>query len=224
MGKILLIETSTKTCSVGVCEAGELIAVKEHTAENYTHAEVLHVYIKEMLAQAKLNWQDLNAVCVSKGPGSYTGLRIGVSAAKGFCMGADLRLLSVTSLQSLAVVGQRESPDYDYYIPMMDARRMEVYTQVFDGEGKPCSNVEAKVLETGSYGSWLDQGSCLFYGDGAAKWQSEITHRNAHFANITPSVKGMVKLACNQFDHQQFEDAAYFEPFYLKDFVAGKKG
>lgn len=223
MAKILLIETATKTCSVGFCDGPELIGVKEETTENYTHSEVLHVYIDQLLKEHGVALSEFDAVCVSRGPGSYTGLRIGVASAKGFCFGAELKLLSVTSLLSVAHVAKERFEGYDYYIPMIDARRMEVYTQVFDHNLKPSSEVEAKVLDEESYHEFLQKGRCLFFGDGAEKSKQLLSHQNAIFEEVLPGVRGMVQAANEQFDAGQFEDVAYFEPYYLKDFVAGKK-
>ena len=223
MSKILLIETSTKTCSVGVSENEKVVCLKEHTSENYTHSESLHVYIDEMLKSLQLELKELDAVCVSKGPGSYTGLRIGVSTAKGLCFGADLKLISITSLQSMAEVARASFPDYDCYIPMIDARRMEVYTQVFNKAGQPMNEVEALILEDSSYAQFLTTGKCLLFGDGSFKSKEVLTHSNAFFEVVIPSITGMVELAHSKLSLKEVEDVAYFEPYYLKDFVAGKK-
>ncbi|MFT4602931.1 MAG: tRNA threonylcarbamoyladenosine biosynthesis protein TsaB [Arenicella sp.] len=223
MSKILLIETSTKTCSVAVSENGSTICIKEHTSENYTHSEFLHVYIQELLNKNDIALPNLDAVCVSKGPGSYTGLRIAVSTAKGLCFGADLKLLSITSLQSLSELARSKYPHYDYYIPMLDARRMEVYTQVFNSKGVAKSDVDAHILDESSYDSFLAKGKCLFFGDGSEKSKELLQNENAFFEDIAPSASGMSELADGKFDSKSFEDVAYFEPFYLKDFVAGKK-
>jgi len=223
MSKVLLIETSTKTCSVAVSENGRTICVKEHTSENYTHSEFLHVYIQDLLQENNISINDLDAVCISKGPGSYTGLRIGVSTAKGLCFGGDLKLMSVTSLQALAELARENFPDYDYYVPMLDARRMEVYTQVFNADGVAENEVEAHILDSTSYASFLVKGKCLFFGDGSQKSKELLLSENAFFEEVISSATGMAGIANTKIEASSFEDVAYFEPYYLKDFVAGKK-
>lgn len=222
MVRIIYIETSTKTCSVGWSENGLLKAESTVTSEQYRHSEMLHTTIDRLLKEGQLKLSDFHAVCVSAGPGSYTGLRIGVSTAKGFAYGANLKLLSNTSLHSLAAVACKLFPGYDYYIPMLDARRMEVFTQVFNSEVKEQSEIEAKILDEQSFSTYLERGKCLFVGDGAPKFKDVIHHSNAIFEYVEPSIKGMVQQAHLDFQHQHWEDVAYFEPFYLKDFVAGR--
>ena len=219
MAQILLIESATKTCSIGISVDGKLIAVQEDTPESYKHSEILHQRIDELLQEAGRKLSDLDAVCISSGPGSYTGLRIGVSAAKGFCYGAELKLLSLTTLRSLSNHAMQLFPSYDFYIPMIDARRMEVYTQVFGANG-PENDAEALVLDENSYSEYLAKGTCLFFGDGSDK-AKQIIDDAANFESITPSVHGLANDAEQKFFSQEFEDTAYFEPFYLKSFMAG---
>ena len=224
MAGFLLIESSTKTCSVGIAVDGQLVEVKEKTSEAYVHAELLHVFIEEVFRKAQLDWTDIDAVCVAKGPGSYTGLRIGVSAAKGFCYGANKKLLAISTVQCLANKAIQEHPGYDFYIPMLDARRMEVYTQVYNGNAEPLEDIEALVLNEDAYSDYRNQGSCLFFGDGSEKFKPFITEDLSQVETVVPGVSGMVKDSADKFVRNEFEDVAYFEPLYLKSFVAGKKG
>ncbi len=223
MAGFLLIESSTKTCSVGVSVDNKLIALKEQSSENYIHAELLHVFIESTLEEAKFEWADMDAVCVSKGPGSYTGLRIGVSSAKGFCFGAKLKLIAISSLKSLANKAIMELPGYDYYIPMLDARRMEVYTQVFDAKGDPVDRMEALILQEDSFKELCDKGNCLFFGDGSTKFQSLASCETAVFKDVDPGIEGMVADCYDKYEKEDFEDVVDFEPLYLKEFIAGKK-
>lgn len=185
------------------------------------------IYIDEAIKQAGLKPSNLDAVCVSKGPGSYTGLRIGVSAAKGLCYGLGIPLLSVGSLESMARWAKaefsEELTDVSFFCPMIDARRMEVYTQVFDALLKPLQSVSAEIIDENSFATELEKGKIAFVGDGAAKCKEVIVHPNAVFIDdFNPSARGMIALAELKFSEKQFEDMAYFEPYYLKDFVAGK--
>jgi len=224
---ILHIESSTLTCSVAVSRDGETIGLKESHDQSYSHSEKLVVYIDEAIKQAGLKPSDLDAVCVSKGPGSYTGLRIGVSAAKGLCYGLGIPLLSVGSLESMAYWAKAEFADQlanvSFFRPMIDARRMEVYTQVFDASFNELHPVSAEIIDENSFASELKKGKVAFFGDGAAKCKQVINHPNAIFLDdFNPSALGTIALAESKFEQNQFEDVAYFEPHYLKDFVAGK--
>lgn len=181
----------------------------------------------EAIKHAGLKPTDLDAVCVSKGPGSYTGLRIGVSAAKGLCYGLGIPLLSVGSLESMSNWAQanfkNELADVSFFCPMIDARRMEVYAQLFDASLSELQPVSAEIIDENSFGSELEEGKVAFFGDGAAKCKDVINHPNAIFLEeFNPSAQGMISLAEAKFAAKQFEDVAYFEPYYLKDFVAGK--
>lgn len=221
MARILSIETATTNCSVSLSDSGSLVILKEDQGKNYSHAERLHVYIQEAMSEAGWSINDLDAIAVSKGPGSYTGLRIGVSAAKGLCYAGDLPLISVPTLQSLAVQLLGTSP---VIVPMLDARRMEVYSAVFDAQGKQLRDTDAEILEEGSFLDWLEANPVAFIGNGVGKWKELCSHPHASFhADILPSAKEMVSLAYEKWLAKDFEDVAYFEPYYLKDFIAGKK-
>ena len=222
MPKILHIESSTKTCSVLISEDAKPIAIRESHDENYSHAEKLAVYMDEVIKEIG-GPKTLDAVCVSKGPGSYTGLRIGVSAAKGLCYAMDIPLLSVDSLSSLAqvAINQTELTDSDILMPMIDARRMEVYTSQFNSAGEMTDEISALVIDEESLFS--TEFKTYIFGDGAEKCVEVICNQNVQFLpEVKPSASGMIKLAESKFAASEFEDVAYFEPFYLKDFVAGK--
>src|SRR5690554_496897 len=179
MSYILNIESATKNCSVSIGYQGETVALKELSAEQFNHAEKLHTFILECLQSIGISLQDLAAVAVSKGPGSYTGLRIGVSAAKGFCFSLDIPLISVPTLTSLAhQVGQGEA---DFIFPLLDARRMEVYTAGFDAEKEQIMETQAKILDETSFKEYLEKGKLAFIGDGVAKFREICTHENAVF-------------------------------------------
>lgn len=218
---ILHIETSTKNCSVAVTRNGEILCLCEEYDENYGHSEKLHQFVKWVLEGAGISLDELDAVCVSKGPGSYTGLRIGVSAAKGFCYGLNIPLLSLNSLEILAQ--SQINKNFDLIIPMLDARRMEVYTAVFDNSGKMISEIEAKILDENSFREFADK-KIIFIGDGVEKSKDVLNLSNAVFLEgAHPSAKQMIDLAEKKFSQNEWEDTAYFEPFYLKEFMAWKK-
>lgn len=227
MPVILHIESSTLTCSVAVSKNGEVLSLRESHDQSYAHSEKLVVYIDEAIKEANLTPKDLDAVCVAKGPGSYTGLRIGVSAAKGLCYGLEIPLLSVGSLESIANWAKQEFPEEisaaSFICPMIDARRMEVYTQLFDYEGNALNSVTAQIIDEQSFGPELEKGNVIFIGDGASKCKEVLTHKNAIFLDdLIVSARGMASIAEAKFEAQSFENVAYFEPYYLKDFVAGK--
>jgi tRNA threonylcarbamoyladenosine biosynthesis protein TsaB len=218
---ILNIETATKNCSVSVSDGDTLLALRELNEGKFSHAEKLHSFIMEVLQSAGLSMTDLNAVAISKGPGSYTGLRIGVSAAKGLCYALNIPLISVSTLKCLALQIQPE--EGDYVVPLLDARRMEVYSAVFDGNLIQVRETEAEIIDENSFKKLLQKGKVFFLGDGAEKCKEYIRHDNANFASESfPSAKEMVLMVNEKFNKAEFEDLAYFEPFYLKDFVAGK--
>ncbi len=217
MATILHIETATKNCSVSVADKGELLAIQELNDGNYSHAEKLHPFIQQVMQEAKLSFNDIDAVAVSKGPGSYTGLRIGVSAAKGLCFAFDKPLISIETLQSLAY---KLSIEEGVIIPMLDARRMEVYAVVYNSKHKQVRDIKAEVIDENSFQEYLSKGKVYFLGDGAEKCKEVITHENAVFIDGEfPSAKEMVKLSFDKYKKNDIEDVAYFEPFYLKDFV-----
>lgn len=217
MAYILNIETSTKNCSVSIAKNGEVVAIKELNNGNYSHAEVLHVFIDDILKSNGILSSELDAIAVSKGPGSYTGLRIGVSAAKGLSFAHNIPLISVDTLKALA---SSINVTDGYIVPMIDARRLEVYASVFDSELNLVSPTEAKVINSDSYQEYLESQKVYFLGDGSEKCKSILTHKNAHFIdNHHPSAKEMAILSYDKFKKEEFEDVAYFEPFYLKDFI-----
>ena len=218
MAYILNIETSTTNCSVALSKNGELIGFKEDNSSEYSHAERLHVYIDEVLKTAQVSIDQLHAIAISKGPGSYTGLRIGVSAAKGLCFALNLPLISVPTLEALA--HQIEDPK-GTIIVMLDARRMEVYSAIYDIQHNETRSTQAEVLTTESYQELLELSPVYFIGNGVQKTKGIITHKNAKFIeDKLPSSKQMCTLSYAKFKMDAFEDVAYFEPFYLKDFIA----
>ena len=258
MDNILLIETSTALCSVALAQDGVVTSYRESSAPK-AHASLTAVFIQEMLAERGLTLADCDAVCVSKGPGSYTGLRVGVSTAKGLCFGSGKPLLAVGTLDTLVfqafsdnidahdtphVIARSkatwQSVSFKYIIPMIDARRMEVYTAVFSNtspvipsvpsvipsevEGSPhyiqVTETAPMIIDETSFVEYLEQGPCLFIGDGAGKCADVIKHPNAQFCQCWPKASAMLEPAMAAYKEKRFEDVAYFEPFYLKEFVA----
>ncbi|MGB1043068.1 MAG: tRNA (adenosine(37)-N6)-threonylcarbamoyltransferase complex dimerization subunit type 1 TsaB [Tenacibaculum sp.] len=217
MAVILNIETATKNCSVSLAENGKVIAIRELNDGNYSHAEKLHPFIQEIFDEAKITINDVAAIAVSKGPGSYTGLRIGVSAAKGLCFAADKPLISIETLKSLAC---SVSINEGLIVPMIDARRMEVYSAIYNSDFEKVREIKAEIITEDSFKEALENGKVYFLGDGAEKCKTVITHPNAIFVdNEHPSSKEMAKLSDDKYKKNDIEDVAYFEPFYLKDFV-----
>ena len=228
MERIILIETSTALCSTALAEDGVITSYKESSAPK-AHASLTAVFIEEMLAERGLTIADCDAVCVSMGPGSYTGLRVGVSTAKGLCFGSGKPMLAVGTLDTLVaqagIPGQdwedvNEGISYRYIIPMIDARRMEVYTAVFTPEGRQITETAPAIIDENSFSKELEEGSVLFIGDGAGKCADVIRHPNAHFLQCHPKASAMLSPALKAYKEKRFEDVAYFEPFYLKEFVA----
>ncbi|MBP5776907.1 MAG: tRNA (adenosine(37)-N6)-threonylcarbamoyltransferase complex dimerization subunit type 1 TsaB [Prevotella sp.] len=222
MSTILHIETSTDVCSVAVSEDSQVIFQQEdHSGPN--HAERLGTMVDEALSFTDNHAIPFDAVAVSCGPGSYTGLRIGVSMAKGICYGRNLKLIAVPTLELLCVpVLLREIPEEDALLcPMLDARRMEVYAGIYTRALKPVRDIGADVVDADTYKEFLDKQPVYFFGNGAQKCMEAIHHPNAHLIEgIEPLAKWMQPLAEKRFLNEQFEDVAYFVPFYLKDFVA----
>ena len=226
MSLILCIETGTDVCSVGIAKDGELLSLRE-SDEGRDHARKVGVFVDELLRETGIVPDDLDAVAVGKGPGSYTGLRIGVSFAKGLAYGLRKPLVAVGSLDALAEVAREDYEagilavdgwDGAYLCPMVDARRMEVYAQVFDTEGRPQSEVSAEVVGPESFAAFRGQGRpFVIFGSGARKCADILP--DAVCVEVTPSVRGLAQLAQRAFDEERTEDIAYFEPFYLKDFV-----
>ncbi len=227
MTHILCIETGTTTCSVALSNGNEVLDIIETHDINNNHAKNLSHFIDVLLERQNTQASKLSAVAVSKGPGSYTGLRIGVSVAKGICYGANIPLIAVGSLNSIAQgaidwLGNNQNIETpDIICPMIDARRMEVYTQLFTTNGKSITEVEAKILDENSYADLLEKKKVLFLGNGSTKAKSVIQHTNASFLEeFNTSSRYMIPIANTKFQKNNFEDTAYFEPFYLKNFVA----
>ncbi len=226
MGNILYLETATKICSVALANDEQLLALRETAAPN-SHSELITVFIQEVLAEAGMAITDLDAVAVSKGPGSYTGLRIGVSTAKGLCFALEKPLISVGTLESMAfgAAERLENLQPDTLIcPMLDARRMEVYYSLFDNELREIQSDQAAIITEDSFKELTQTHSLLLLGDGAEKCMSLFAEQPKislleHFAI---SASYMIKPGLQKYRRQEFEDVAYFEPFYLKDFIAGK--
>lgn len=218
MANILCIETATTNCSVALGINGEMRTLKEENDLNYSHSERLHILIQDILEESGITLSDLNAIAISKGPGSYTGLRIGVSAAKGLCFSLDIPLISVPTLTSLAY----KINEPGSIVTMLDARRMEVYSAVFDQEKQQVEETNAVILDGQSYLQLLEKGKVNFIGSGVQKFREICDHPNAVFIeNELPSAREMIGLATHKYRNNEFEDVAYFEPYYLKDFMAG---
>ena len=227
MALILSIETGTDICSVALSNDGELMALRE-SSEGRDHAKNVALFVDELLKETGVQPFDLDAIAVGKGPGSYTGLRIGVSFAKGMCYALNIPLISVGSLDALVQVARE---DYDAGIvdiedkdwnratlcPMVDARRMEVYTQLFSTDGASLSDVTAEIVTSETFADVRANGKLVIFGNGAEKCCEVLS--DALYISITPSARGIVALAEQAFNNNQFEDIAYFEPFYLKDFL-----
>lgn len=221
MACILHLETSTNVCSVAFSENGNTLFRKE-SYEGQAHAVLLGIYVEEALQAARTGGLMPDAVAVSSGPGSYTGLRIGISMAKGLCFGYGIPLISVPTLELLASTAfRRHVPEADFLCPMLDARRMEVYTAVYDAAMQLVQPARAEVVTPESYTGWQERGRVCFFGNGAAKCREVISPANALFLeNVYPLAADMVPLAEAAFAGKRFEDVAYFEPFYLKEFQA----
>lgn len=219
---ILHIETSSRNCSVAVSRNDQLLSLCQEVSENYKQSESLHTFVKWALEGAKLNLQEIQGVSLGKGPGSYTGLRIGASAAKGFCFGLNIPLVAIDSMDTMVLpfLGQ----GYDYIIPLIDARRMEVYTQVYNGiTGEVEKKTESLILTSDSFQEYSKQ-KVLFLGDGATKSSGLLDFPEDSFiSNVFPSAKYLIQPAYKKFAAGENEDIAYFEPFYLKDFHGLKK-
>ncbi|HCR92071.1 MAG: tRNA (adenosine(37)-N6)-threonylcarbamoyltransferase complex dimerization subunit type 1 TsaB [Bacteroidetes bacterium GWF2_42_66] len=227
MATILILESSTEVCSVALSDNGKLTDIKEDK-NGQNHARLLTVFVEQLLTENKIPATGIDAVAVSMGPGSYTGLRIGISAAKGFCYANQIPLIAVSTLKAMAQKVIRdfsqESPSSEtkrLYCPMMDARRMEVYTCLLDEDGTELEPVSAKIITEDSFQNELQQNTIVFFGNGAMKCKTKISHPNALFLdNIHASAALICEPAYEAYTKKHFEDVAYFEPFYLKDFVA----
>ena len=233
MERIILIETSTALCSTALAENGAIVSYRESSAPK-AHASLTAVFVQEMLSERGLSLSDCDAVCVSMGPGSYTGLRVGVSTAKGLCFGSGKPLLAVGTLDTLVaqaadgsdvipspssvIPSGVEGSPYRFIIPMIDARRMEVYTAVFEN-GRQITGTAPAIIDENSFAEYLAQGPCLFIGDGAGKCADVIKHPNARFCQCQPKASAMLEPALAALHAGNFQDVAYFEPFYLKEFL-----
>ena len=240
---LIFIETSTLVCSVAISK-GESICSERVVKEPKAHARIIPQLLREVITESGITIDECSAVCVSSGPGSYTGLRVGVSFAKGLCYGSGKPLISVSSLELLAhcaingiktdilqpITLKSETAsenlyiplkEFRYIVPMIDARRMEVYTALFSNNGDSLTPVEAHIIESDSFSKELNEGLILFCGDGAEKEAQAITHPNARFTPLDSTASGMLRPALRKLINTEFEDVAYFEPFYLKDFIAG---
>lgn len=220
--KILYLETSSKNCSVAISDDEKLLCLTEEISENYKQSESLHTFVEWALEGAGISLKDIEVVSLGKGPGSYTGLRIGASSAKGFCYGLKIPLIAVNSLESM--IEPFLGKNYDFIIPLVDARRMEVYTAVYDGQtGNEESPTEAKILDETSFREFQDK-KVIFVGDGAKKAKEILQLPNADFnEEVYPSAQFLIKKTLEKINKKEFEDIAYFEPFYLKDFHGVKK-
>lgn len=222
---ILQIETATTVCSVALAKQGKLIAVKEVNERN-VHAEVITLFIEEILNNAGIKYHDLDAIAVSSGPGSYTGLRIGVSTAKGLCYALDKPLIAIETLEAMAggIIARGVEADL-LLCPMIDARRMEVYTALYNSKGDRVEPTSAEIIDENSFARQLTSNKILFFGDGAPKCRATLSlNANAIFADdFSNSAAHLTKRAHEKFKAGQFEDVAYFEPYYLKDFLVTTK-
>lgn len=220
--KILYIETSSKNCSVAISDDEKLLCLTEEVSENYKQSESLHTFVEWALEGAGISMKDIEMVSLGKGPGSYTGLRIGAASAKGFCYGLKVPLIAINSLESM--IEPFLGKNYDFIIPLIDARRMEVYTAVYDGTtGEEISKTEAKILDETSFEEFKDK-KIVFVGDGAKKAREILQLPDAGFdETVYPSAQYLIKKTLEKRENNDYEDIAYFEPFYLKDFHGVKK-
>lgn len=229
---ILQIETATTVCSVALAKDSKTIAVKQVDQRNI-HAEVITIFIDELLAETGTHYRDIEAIAVSCGPGSYTGLRIGISTAKGLCFALEKPLIAIETLESMAQGIINDPSIHSTFnlqpstllCPMIDARRMEVYTAIFNTNGENIVPTAAEIIDEDSFGQLLKDNQILFFGDGAEKCRQVLGNNpNAHFLpGFINSAAHLTKKAAEKFANKDFEDVAYFEPFYLKDFIVGKK-
>ena len=219
MSYILQLETSTQQCSVALSKNGKCISKKKLLSENFSHSEKLHLFIQDVINEGGITISNLEAIAVSKGPGSFTGLRIGVSAAKGLCFALDLPLIAINTL-NLMVQPFFNKKFFDFFIPMLDARRMEVYTSIFNKKHNIIMQTTALILKQDSFLSQVGSGKCLIIGNGASKFQTLNPKIQTHYNNEIhyPSAEDMSLSAWKKFSNKDFEALASFEPYYLKDF------
>lgn len=218
MSLILGIDTSTSSGSVALLKDEKLIGSQLYTIEK-SHSSLLHVMIEQMMGNAGCKMEELTAVAVAEGPGSYTGLRIGVSAAKGLCLALDIPLIAINTLEAMAYQLYRRSADHVIYCPMLDARRMEVYAALYDSDFANIKPTAPVILEDYAYEDILENQKVLFFGDGSDKSKGVIKHENAFFVDcVVPSAEEVALLALNKYKNEVFENVISFEPFYLKEF------
>jgi tRNA threonylcarbamoyladenosine biosynthesis protein TsaB len=228
MGVILQIETATTSCSVALAIDGKVLAFKQINERNI-HAEIITLFIEELVSKAGLTYNELDAIAVSSGPGSYTGLRIGVSTAKGLCFALNKPLIAIETLEAMAyaIIGEKimEVDEDTLLCPMIDARRMEVYCALFNSNGLKVRPTAADIIDEHSFSDYLNKYKILFFGDGADKCEAVLgANSNAQFLpGFINSATYLTQKAAEKFNKKEFEDVAYFEPYYLKDFIAGKK-
>lgn len=217
---ILHLETATKVCSVALSLNGGLIALKEIEEDGYSHGENLNCFIEDILKTASVKIQEISAISVVSGPGSYTGLRIGAATAKGLCYALEIPLIAIDALNCLAEIAREFHPN-SRLCPLIDARRMEVYNSFFDEKNQLIKEISADIIDESSYSEFEP---FVYFGDGAEKLQEIWNDKNCTIdTSIKSSAKGQVRLAFEKYQNKQFEDVAYWEPFYLKDFIAGVK-
>jgi len=219
---LLAIETSTEICSVALSRNEKCLDVIEDNREN-SHAEKILLFVEQVLKQSRLKINEINAVCISEGPGSYTGLRIGTSSAKGLCDALDIPLISVSTLQSMAWGTRELYPNYQQFCPMIDARRMEVYTAIYDQHLDVIENINNLILDENTYSDFLSKNKTVFSGNGMKKAIPILSKNpNAIFCNTKNSARYLLEIGYKKYIEQNFADIAYFEPFYLKDFQTVK--
>ena len=214
---ILLIETSTEACSVAI-SLGDKVISQEYIKEPKAHASMLAPLIETTLKRCNIEVKDLDAVAVSEGPGSYTGLRVGVSTAKGICFGKNILLIGISTLTTLAYQSEGQ---YDLIVPMIDARRMEVFTATYNSDYQRINEIRPEILDENSFSDILSSNRVLFIGDGVEKFKNICNKENGSFDTSSPKASAMATPAFEMWTKKEFKDVAYFEPFYLKDFVAG---
>jgi tRNA threonylcarbamoyladenosine biosynthesis protein TsaB len=221
MALILNLETATTNCSVSLGREGKLLALREENYQGYSHSEKLHVFIDEVMEEAGVTMEELKAVAVSKGPGSYTGLRIGVAAAKGICFALDIPLIATPTLDSLA--RQLRVSGAGFLVPMLDARRMEVYAKVLNTSHEVVRETRAEIIDADSFSEFAEKAPVYLLGNGAGKCAGILEHANFHFREeLLPSAREMAGMSYQRYANKEFEDLAYFEPYYLKEFILGK--
>jgi tRNA threonylcarbamoyladenosine biosynthesis protein TsaB len=220
---LLFLETATEVCSVALSKGYNILASIGLEKGN-SHTEHLFPFIEEVLAKCNCKISEINGVVLSMGPGSYTGLRIGASAAKGICYGLNIPLICISTLQSIvfSAIPKQKKEQHVLYCPMIDARRMEVFTAFFNENGSPISAVESKIIDELSFSSELENNIICFCGNGMSKCRSLLQHKNAYFIDTQLDASCMLLPALEKYKNKQFEDVAYFEPFYLKEYIAKK--